>query len=180
MATSVVREAQKPLRARYAADPADATKQYLLKSEPRDPKDPFRAVVKSQLGAGAGATYEVVIDPKLGGPGGGPTPGDVFLAALASCQEATLRMIADSMGIELTAIDVEVSGEVDVRGALLLSKDVPAGFRSIACKTRIAVKPGTPPELTAKLGQLAEQCCVIMSTLRACPPVATSFSVDGG
>jgi uncharacterized OsmC-like protein len=118
-------------------------------------------------------------DPTLGFPGGGQTPGDVLLAALAACQDVTLRMIASSLGIELEAVDVEVSGEIDLRGALLLSRDVPNGFRSIRCASRVRVKPGTSPEATARLGQLAEQCCVVMSTLRACPPVETSFTVNG-
>jgi uncharacterized OsmC-like protein len=177
---STVRDSQKPLKTRYSDDPSEAIKAYRIRSVAHDLSDPFHARVRSEIGAGAGATFGVAIDPKLGGPGGGPTPGDILLASLAACQDTTVRMIADVMGIGLLELEVTVTGEVDVRGSLMLSRDVPVGFKRIGCTTRITVRPGTPAEATRKLAALAEHCCIIRSTLSSGPKVDSSFDVKAG
>ena len=40
-------------------------------------------------------------------------------------------MVATAMGIETEHIDVAVEGDLDLRGTLGISKDVPVGFESI-------------------------------------------------
>jgi organic hydroperoxide reductase OsmC/OhrA len=42
------------------------------------------------------------------GDGDVPCPGDLLLAALAACQETTLRMVAATMGIDLEELEVPV------------------------------------------------------------------------
>ena len=176
MATSV-REIQKPLAERYRAHPEDAVKRYRLRSNPAEPDEVFHSSVTSLEGAGAGSTFRTAADPKVGGPGQAPTPGDLLLAALATCQESSLRMVASALGVELASVEVEVTGEIDVRGALMLSREVPVGFGSLACRTRLALAPGTPPAAVGKLFQAAERCCIVLATLRHAPEIKTSFEV---
>jgi uncharacterized OsmC-like protein len=44
----------------------------------------------------------------VGGDGDVPCSGDLLLAALAACQETTLRMVAANMGIDLEELAVAV------------------------------------------------------------------------
>jgi hypothetical protein len=88
-----------------------------------------------------------------------------------------VRIVASLLGVQLTALEVRVSGEVDVRGALGLDADVPVGFQSLHCEVHLGVAPGTPPALLHKPQAAAERCCVVQQTLRSPPPVATRFFV---
>ena len=65
------------------------------------------------------------------GHGHGPTPHEFVLHALASCVSAGVATTAASRGIELSAIDATISGEMDVRGILGIDPDVRNGFSRI-------------------------------------------------
>ena len=51
------------------------------------------------------------------------------------------------MGIELEALEVEAIGEMDLRGTLGIDREVPVGFTSIRCETRVRVKDDGRPFL---------------------------------
>lgn len=84
-------------------------------------------------------------------------------------------MVANLLGIELIALEVEVKATADVRGAMGLQKDVPVGFQSITCDIRLKAKEGTSPEMLEKLRVAAQGCCVVGQTLRSPPAVETTF-----
>lgn len=63
----------------------------------------------------------------VGGPYDAPCPGDILYAALAACQESSIRMGANLLGVELASLTVEVAAEVDIRGALGMDSQVPVG-----------------------------------------------------
>ena len=79
------------------------------------------------------------------------------------------------LAARLLALSVRVRASVDVRGAMALDKDVPVGFQSITCEIELRAKDGTPPEMLDRLHKAAERCCVVQQTLRAPPPVRTTF-----
>lgn len=85
-------------------------------------------------------------------------------------------MVANLPGIELTFLEVRVTAEIDVRGTLGVSRDVPVGFQSIRCDINLRVKEGTRHELLEKLKIAAEHCCVVQQTLRNPPRVQTIFT----
>ena len=161
---SVVRERQKALRALYKEDPARAKKRYVVRSAPGDLGDAFGTTVRSET---ARTAWRIEADHKVGGPGEAPSPGDFFLAALAGCQDITFRMVASSMGVTLTALEVEVVGDVDVRGALMIAGEVPIGFAAVRCETRFAVAPDTPRHKVELLVQAAENLCAVGATIRS-------------
>ena len=66
----------------------------------------------------------------LGGTDRGPNPVELVLAALASCQEITYRLYADSLGIPLDGVSVKVTGDLDLRGLFAVDKSVRPGFGS--------------------------------------------------
>ncbi|HJZ84051.1 MAG TPA: OsmC family protein [Polyangia bacterium] len=172
-----LRAIQKPLASRYRQQPEEAIKRYRLRTNV-DGADVFHSSATSHEGAGAGSRFAIAVDPKLGGPGQAPTPGDLLLAALATCQESSLRMVAAAMRIDLRAVEVEVTGEVDLRGAMMLAGEAPVGFRNIRCNTKLQVAEGTPPDAVERLRQFGEHCCVIGSTLRKPPAIESQFEVE--
>ncbi len=67
---------------------------------------------------GCGISVPVGVHRAVGGPHDMPTPGDLLCAALASCQDSAVRMVANRLGVEILALEVRVTAQVDVRGAL--------------------------------------------------------------
>jgi uncharacterized OsmC-like protein len=62
----------------------------------------------------------------------GPTPVEWVLHALASCLTAGIGNIAAARGVKLRSVRSTVTGDIDLRGILGLSKEVRNGFQQIA------------------------------------------------
>jgi hypothetical protein len=86
----------------------------------------------------------------------------------------------DILGITLESLDVEVTGDVDVRGTLAMNAEVPVGFRAIRCAVRLKAREGTEPRLLEKLRIASERSCVVQQTLLHPPRVETTFDITGG
>ena len=173
MAKVSVYEIQTPLRARYKSSPEAAMVSDHARTTGSDPRDPFHATVEPMTGCGV--TVPVGVHRAVGGPHDAPTPGDILCAALASCQDSAVRMVANMLGVELEFLEVEVTAEADVRGAMAMDRQVPVGFQAMRCDVRLRAKEGTSPEILDKLRVAAERCCVVQQTLRNPPVVQTTF-----
>jgi uncharacterized OsmC-like protein len=147
---------------RYKDDPSTALVVDRARTAQHDLADPFHTAVTPK---GASSGQLVATHAAHGGPHDGPTPGDLLCAALASCHELTVRMVANAMGLELSALDVQVEGDVDVRGSLGMAGGAPVGFRAMRVRTRIALRNGGRPEIDQLL-RTAQSCCVVGQTLR--------------
>lgn len=106
-----------------------------------------------------------------------PNPGDLLCLALATCLDSVVRMIANRHGITLEELHVDVTGNVDVRGTLVVSRQVPVGFQGMHCAIRVRPEPGTDPQLVARLLAAAEYSCVNLQTLRAGVPVTVKHEI---
>ncbi len=169
-----VKQRQAPLRARYLEDPSAAMvtdRGHALGSKPTDP---FHSVVSPM--PASGVEIPVGVHAALGGPHDAPTPGDILCAALAACQDSAVRMVANLLGIELVELEVDVRGDVDVRGTMAVDRQVPVGFQSMHCNVRFRAKDGTDERLIRKLQIAAERSCVVLQTLKNPPNVQTTFS----
>ncbi|MEW8298504.1 MAG: OsmC family protein [Candidatus Thiodiazotropha sp.] len=176
MNTKQVREAQRPLRQHYTTEPGAAKVIDRARTHHADKQDPFHTRVEPM--PGIGATLPVGVHRAIGGPHDAPTPGDILCAALAACQDSTVRMIANLLGVELEHLEVSVDADVDVRGTMVVKRDVPVGFQAMRCHVELRAKKGTPVELVERLCQAAEYSCVVLQTLRSPPPVHTRFSTQ--
>ncbi len=170
-----VREAQAPLRTKYRTAPETALVVDRARTSGKDASDPYHSVVEPM--PGCGATLPVGVHRALGGDHGAPTPGDILCSALAACQDSSVRMVANLLGVELEFLEVTVTGDVDVRGTMMVDRSVPVGFQAMRCNVQLRVKDGTDPRLIGKLKTAAEQSCVVLQTLRAPPCVETRFEV---
>ena len=170
-----VRELQAPLRERYQRDPEHAPIVLRVTGGTGDLGDPLHATIST-------TTPEVAIrsgaHPAVGGVGDVPCSGDLLLAALAACQEITLRMVAANMGIELESLEVTVQGDWDPRGTLAMGREFPVGLTGIRCRTRVVVAGDERGERTERLLRSAERYCVVLDTLRGGVPVESEFEVE--
>ena len=169
-----VREAQAPLRAQYKSTPQAAQVVDRARTSGADAADPFHSTVAPM--PGCGATLPVGVHRAIGGKHDAPTPGDILCAALAACQDSSVRMVANILGVELESLVVEVTGDVDVRGTMAVDQQVPVGFQAMRCEVKLRAKDGTDPRLLEKLRVAAERSCVVQQTLRNPPPVETTFN----
>ena len=168
-----VGDRQDPLRDHYRADPAAAQITDRARSVFGAEFDPFHGRVVAGTRGGE-AVLSIGTHEAVGGYHDDPNPGDMLCAALASCLDSTIRMIANRLGVRLTRLEVDVDADVDVRGALMVDSDVPVGFTAMRCAVDLGTADGTPLALEEALMSSAEHCCIVMNTLRGGVPVTTA------
>jgi uncharacterized OsmC-like protein len=152
-----LRSLQKPLKDQYRSDPN--TSKITLRAKGGQTDVPVSCSV--DLGR---AIYQAEAHKGVGGAGAGACSGDLLLGALAACAQITCQMVATAMEIPTERIAVTVEGDMDLRGTLGISKDVPVGFESIRLHFDIAAPKATPEQLRG-LREKTEQYCVVMQTL---------------
>jgi len=157
-----LRSIQKPFKEKYRSDPGAA--QITLKAQGTQTETSMACSV--DIGR---ALYQAQAHSGIGGAGTAACSGDLLLGALAACAQLTCQMVATAMGIPTNHIEVKVEGDLDLRGTLGISKEVPVGFESIRVSFDIDAPDATAEQLD-KLREKTEQYCVVMQTL-AHPPV---------
>ena len=170
----IAKQRQDPLRERYRIAANEAYIVDSAKTVRDGSEDPFHSTVAP--GDGYGALWRVGIHRAVGGFHDLPNPGDILCAALASCLHSTLRIIADRLEIPIASLEVSTWAEVDVRGTLLVDRDVPVGFQQMKCQVRLDVADNVPPEKVKMLLAAAEHSCVVLQTLRNAVRVQTHFN----
>lgn len=110
------------------------------------------------------------LHPATGGSGQSACSGDMLLEALVACAGVTLNAVATALGIELRDASLEAEADLDFRGTLGVSKEVPVGFQSI--RLRFTLDTDASEEQLATLLRLTERYCVVYQTL-AHPPQLT-------
>ena len=118
------------------------------------------------------ALVEAGLHPATGGTGLQACSGDMLLEALAACAGVTLRAVATALDIPVRNGTVNVEGDLDFRGTLGVSKEVPVGFQHI--RLRFELETDASPEQLDTLLKLTERYCVVLQTLRSSPVVAVS------
>lgn len=121
------------------------------------------------------ALYEAQAHTGIGGAGTSACSGDLLLGALAACAQLTCQMVATAMGIPTNHIEVNVEGELDLRGTLGISKEVPVGFETIRVSFDIDAPEATSEQLD-KLREKTEQYCVVMQTLTHPPAIQVNWN----
>jgi uncharacterized OsmC-like protein len=165
-----IRSLQKPLKERYRNDPNTSKITMRAKGGQTD------APVACSVDIGR-AIYQAEAHKGVGGAGAGACSGDLLLGALAACAKITCQMVAAAMGIPAERIEVTVDGDMDLRGTLGISKDVPVGFESIHLKFDVVAPKATPEQLSG-LREKTEQYCVVMQTLMQPPNLQTEWVLD--
>jgi uncharacterized OsmC-like protein len=150
-----LRSLQAPLKTQYRERPETAS--VTLRAEGRIGEG---LTCKVETGK---ALVEAGLHPATGGDGIGACSGNMLLEALVACAGVTLNAVATSLGIPLRDATVRAEGDLDFRGTLGVSKDVPVGFEHIRLQFDLDTDAGE--EQLATLLRLTERYCVVYQTL---------------
>jgi uncharacterized OsmC-like protein len=154
-----LRTIQAPLKDRYRETPGAAV--VTLRAEGNLGENITCSVATGQ------ALIEAGLHPAAGGSGLSACSGDMLLQALVACAGVTLNAVATAIGVQLRAARIEAEGQLDFRGTLGLSKDVPVGFSAV--RLRFSLSTDATEDQLATLLRLTERYCVVYQTL-ANPP----------
>jgi uncharacterized OsmC-like protein len=168
MDTAQLKTLQAPLKDKYREDPRAAL--ITLRAEGR------ASGLSCKVETGK-ALVEAGLHPATGGDGTAACSGDMLLEALVACAGVTLRAVATAIGVELEDARVTAEGDLDFRGTLGVSKDVPVGFAGI--RLRFDLDTSATDEQVATLLKLTERYCVVLQTLRSAPSVTTQVVRPG-
>lgn len=103
------------------------------------------------------------LHPATGGTGLLACSGDMLLEALVACAGVTLSAVATALAIEINDGTITAEGDLDFKGTLGVSKDVPVGFKAIRLKFDLDTNANE--EQIASLKKLTERYCVVYQTL---------------
>jgi len=156
-----LRSLQAPIKDQYRERPATAL--VTLRAEGRTGEG---LTCKVETGK---ALVEAGLHPATGGNGLSACSGDMLLEALVACAGVTLRAVATALGIEIRDATVRAEGDLDFRGTLGVSKDVPVGFQQI--RLHFHLDTDASEEQLATLLRLTERYCVVYQTLSRPPKI---------
>jgi len=164
MKADALRALQGPLKDRYRESPQAAL--LTLKAQGR-----IGEGITCNVETGR-ALVEAGLHPATGGDGLTACSGDMLLQALAACAGVTMSAVATAIGVEIRKGTVHAEGDLDFRGTLGVSKEVPVGFQRI--RLRFDLETDASEEQLSSLVRLTERYCVILQTLRRPPDIEVS------
>jgi uncharacterized OsmC-like protein len=167
MNADMLRSLQAPLKAQYREHPDSA--RVTLRAEGRVGKN---VTCKIETGK---ARVEAGLHPATGGDGHSACSADMLIEALVGCAGVTLSAVATGLGIPLRDAIIRAEGDLDFRGTLGVSKDVPVGFKKI--RLHFDLDTDANEEQLATLIRLTERYCVVYQTLSHAPEISVLHRV---
>ena len=168
MTPAELRAKQGPLREKFKYDPASAMVT-------------LRAV--GQLGADVTCRLIFPVPPQIaglhpltGGDGTKACSAEMLLHALVGGAGVTMGAVSTAMEIPIRAGTITAEGDVDFRGTLGVSREVPVGFQRIRLKFEL--NTDAPIEKIQKMVELIERYCVVYQTLKTSVDIKTEFSLE--
>ena len=155
MTADELRSLQGPVKAQYRERPDTAL--VTLRAEGQVGPN---VTCKIETGKGR---VEAGLHPATGGDGRSACSADMLLEALVGCAGVTLSAVATALNVPLRGATIRAEGDLDFRGTLGVSKDVPVGFKKI--RLTFDLDTDATDEQVATLIRLAERYCVVYQTL---------------
>jgi uncharacterized OsmC-like protein len=112
--------------------------------------------------------------PVLLGSNAGPNAVEAALHALASCLSVGFIYNAAATGIDVTSLEFELAGDIDLLGFLGLSDEVRPGYGSIAVKYR--VQADAPREKLEELCEYVQRTSPVLDMIRNPVPVTVELA----
>jgi uncharacterized OsmC-like protein len=167
MNAAQLRALQAPLKDLYRSDP-DAARKTLTATTQLDVAGLSCRLKTPSINLTAG------LHPAAGGDGSTTCSAELLLDALVACAGVTLTAVATAMEIAIQGGTITAEGDVDFRGTLGISKEVPVGFAAI--RMRFNLQSSASAEQLATLIKLTERYCVVFQTFRNPPPISVELN----
>ncbi len=163
MKSEELRNLQAPLKDKYREQPESAT--VTLKAEGK-----IGEGISCKVETGR-ALVEAGLHPATGGDGMFACSGDLLLEALVACAGVTLRAVSTAVGVDIKDATVKAEGDLDFRGTLGVSKEVPVGFKAI--RLSFILDCDATVEQIQSILKLTERYCVVYQTIVSATVVKT-------
>lgn len=147
--------------------------EHLVRPEVRTTLRPGTA---TEVSVDAGRHRFTIDEPAaLGGTDLGANPIDHLLAALGACNVITYQVWAQKLGIRLDGVDIELAGDLDIRGFFGIDPDVRPGFQGI--EARVTLRGPESPERYVELREAVEAHCPVLDNLTNGVPVTVVVDI---
>lgn len=166
MNATELKDLQAPLKEKYRSAPESAI-----------------ITLKAQGNVGEGISCKVEtgrtmveagLHPATGGTGMLACSGDMLLEALVACAGVTLQAVATAIGVEIKKGIIKAEGDLDFKGTLGVSKEVPVGFKAIRLK--FDLESDAAEDQMNSLKKLTERYCVVYQTLVKGVTIETEYA----
>jgi uncharacterized OsmC-like protein len=106
----------------------------------------------------------------------GPNPAEFVLHALAACLTTSLVYVAAARGVRLSEVESTLEGDIDLRGALGLDREVRNGYSGI--RATFTVRGDAPPEQLREIVRRAQQRSAVFDVVAHGVPVTVDVVAD--
>lgn len=114
--------------------------------------------------------FEMDEPPILCGKNLGANPVEYLLVALSGCLTTSLVVHAAAKGIAVQKVTSRYEGELDLRGFLGLSEEVPVGYQHI--EVSLTIEADIPTEQKVELIMMAQKYSPVFNTITRSAPVS--------
>lgn len=114
--------------------------------------------------------YDMDEPPILLGNNDGRNPVEYLLVALSGCLTTSLIAHASAKGIEIKGVESRYEGDIDLRGFLGLSEDVPVGYQEI--RVYFKIDADVSDEQKDELVRIAQKYSPVFNTITSSAPVS--------
>jgi uncharacterized OsmC-like protein len=114
--------------------------------------------------------YDMDEPPVLLGNNEGRNPVEYLLVALSGCLTTSLIAHGSAKGIKINGVESRYEGDIDLRGFLGLSEDVPVGYKEI--RVYFKIDADVTDEQKKELVQMAQKYSPVFNTITKSAPVS--------
>jgi uncharacterized OsmC-like protein len=114
--------------------------------------------------------YDMDEPPVLLGNNEGRNPVEYLLVSLSGCLTTSLVAHASAKGIQIRAVESRYEGDIDLRGFLGLSENVPVGYQGI--RVYFKIDADVTPEEKKEMVQMAKKYSPVFNTITKSAPVS--------
>jgi uncharacterized OsmC-like protein len=141
-----------------------------------------RATIKDFYGAGQEDTtrdpmvFEIDEPPVLCGSNLGANPVEYLLVALSGCLTTSLIAHSAARGIEIKGVESRFEGDIDLRGFLGISEDVPVGYENI--RVYFKIEADISEDKKEELIKMAQKFSPVFNSIAKPIPVSVQLDKD--
>jgi uncharacterized OsmC-like protein len=114
--------------------------------------------------------YDMDEPPVLLGNNEGRNPVEYLLVALSGCLTTSLVAHASAKGIKIQGVQSRYEGDIDLRGFLGLSDDVPVGYQNI--RVYFKIDADVSDEQKEEMVRMAQKYSPVFNTITKSAPVS--------